>query len=139
MAAGNYRFIRTTVSFALNFVPVLMVMGLLMPFVGPAVDHHYVDRSPAHAHALLGDETNIHEHAIVSSEHDHSGGIANGDGVSLATATASSAHGPLTLDGATLESSIPNYDRHLFAMHFGESPVPDTELVTPLDRPPRLS
>jgi len=138
MAAGKYRAIRATASFALNLVPALMVMGLLAPFVGPAIDHHYVDRSPAHAHIFVGDETNLHEHAIVSSEHDHSSGLS-GDGVSLATSTASSAHGPLTLDGATLESSIPNYDHHLFAVHFGESPTPDTGLVTPLDRPPRLS
>jgi hypothetical protein len=115
-----------------------MVMGLIMPFVGPAVDHHYVDRSPAHAHAFVGEDTNLHEHLLTSFEHDHSLADANGDGVSLATSSASSAHGPLTLDGATLESSIPNYSDHMIAMHLGEPRAPDTEEIDPLDRPPRL-
>jgi hypothetical protein len=114
-----------------------MVMGLIMPFVGPAVDHHYVDRSPAHAHILVGEETNTHEHSLASSEHGHISGV-NGDGISLLTSSVSSAHGPLTLDGATLESQVPSYDDHLIVIHLGESPITDTEAIAPLDRPPRL-
>jgi len=116
---------------------VLMVMGLIVPYVGPAIDHHYVDRSPAHAHALVGEATNAHEHSLASAEHGHVSG-ANGDGVSLATSSASSGHGPLALDGATLESQVPSYDDHLIAIHLGESPIPDAEAIAPLDRPPRL-
>jgi hypothetical protein len=114
-----------------------MVMGLVAPFVGPALDHHYVDRSPAHAHIFVGDETNAHGHSLTLAAHDHSSGT-NGDGISVATSTASSAHGPLTLDGATLESSTPNYDDHLIAMYTGSSPDPDAEAIAPLNRPPRL-
>jgi len=109
-----------------------------MPFVGPAIDHHYVDRSPAHGHAFVGEETNVHEHSLTSVGHDHSAEVANGDGVSLATASASSAHGPITLDGATLESLVPNYSDHMIAMYLGEAPAADTEAIAPLDRPPRL-
>ena len=114
-----------------------MVMGLIMPFVGPAIDHHYVDRSPAHAHILVGEETNTHAHSLVSSEHGHISGV-NGDGISLLTSSVSSAHGSLTLDGATLESQVPSYDDHLIAIRLGESPITDTEAIGPLDRPPRL-
>lgn len=122
-------------SFALGFAPVLMVMGLLMPAFGPALDHHYADRSPAHAHVFVGDATNLHEHSL--SSHDHSAGEATGDGISVVSTSASSAHGPLTLDGATLESANPKYDPHMIAMQIGEPLVPDTEAIAPLDRPPR--
>lgn len=121
----------------MNYVPMFMVIGVIMPFIGPAVDHHYVDRSPAHAHVLVGEETNIHDHSLSLSIHDHSS-EPNGDGVSLATSTASSVHGPLTLDGATLESSIPSYDHHLIAMFIGVPPELDAEAASPLERPPRL-
>ncbi|HIF73120.1 MAG TPA: hypothetical protein EYQ61_11275 [Dehalococcoidia bacterium] len=121
----------------MSYVPMFMVIGMVMPFIGPAVDHHYVDRSPAHAHVLVGEETNIHDHSLSLSIHDHSSG-PNGDGVSLATSTASSVHGPLTLDGATLESSIPSYDHHLIAMFTGVPPALDAEAASPLERPPRL-
>ena len=124
-------------TFVLSFIPVLMVMGLIMPFVGPAIDHHYVDRSPAHAHVLVGEATNAHEHSPTSLDHGHDSGV-NGDGISLATTAASSGHGPLTLDGATLESQVPSYGDHLIAIHIGESHIPDAEAITPLDRPPRL-
>lgn len=87
---------------------VLMVTGLLTPVIGPAVDHHYADRSPAHAHVFVGEETNTHDHSL--ADHDHSAGETTGDGLSVVSTSASSAHGPLTLDGATLESSVPNYD-----------------------------
>lgn len=129
--------IRASLSFVLSFIPALMVMGLIIPFVGPAVDHHYVDRSPAHAHILVGEATNTHEHSMASSEHSHISGV-NGDGISFLTSSVSSAHGSLTLDGATLESQIPSYDDHLIAIRLGESPITGTEAIAPLDRPPRL-
>jgi len=127
--------IRTISSFAISFAPLLMVIGLTTPIFGPAVDHHYVDRSPAHAHVYVGEETNLHDHSLVN--HDHAAGETTDDGISIASTSASSAHGPLTLDGATLESSIPNYDAYLIAMQIGEPSIPDNEAIAPLDRPPQ--
>ena len=127
--------IRTISSFAISFAPLLMVIGLTTPIFGPAVDHHYVDRSPAHAHVYVGEETNLHDHSLVN--HDHAAGETTGDGISIASTSASSVHGPLTLDGATLESSIPNYDAYLIAMQIGEPSIPDNEAIAPLDRPPQ--
>lgn len=115
----------------------LMVMGLIVPFVGPVIDHHYVDRSPAHAHVFVGEETNAHEHSLASFDHGHDSGV-NGDGISLVTSSVSSGHSPLTIDGATLESQVPSYDDNLIAIYLVDSPVPDAEAIAPLDRPPRL-
>jgi hypothetical protein len=123
-------------AFALNLVPIVMVIGLLTPVVGQAVDHHYVDRSPAHDHVFVGEETNLHDHSLSLASHDHSAGEATGDGISIASTSASSAHGPLTLDGATLESSIPNYNHHMIAIQVGEPSFPDEEAISPPDRPP---
>jgi hypothetical protein len=122
-------------SFALSLVPLAMAVGLLTPVVGPALDHHYTDRSPVHAHIFAGEGTNIHEHTLAS--HDHLAGDAVGDGVSIISTSASSAHGPLTLDGATLESAIPNYDHYIVALQIEHLPTIDERAIAPLDRPPR--
>ena len=111
------------------------MLGLLAPVFGPAADHHYADRSPAHAHVFVGEETNLHDHSLTN--HDHSSGETTGDGISVTSTSVTGSHGPLTLDGATLESSVPNFDTHLFAMQVGESLVPDNEAMTLLDRPPQ--
>ena len=132
---------QTATSLALTVVPLMMVMGLLAPFFGPAIDHHFVDRSPAHAHIFVGDATNEHVHlsalTLASDDHDHSSGV-NGDGVSVLSTSVSSAQSPLTLDGATIESLIPSYESHLTALYFGELPVADGQVIAPLGRPPRF-
>ena len=125
-----------TVSFTLALVPSLMVMGLLAPFVGPAIDHHYADRSPVHAHALVGDATNQHDHALALNAHEHLPGDT-GDGVSVATGSATSPHSPLTLDGATFKSLSPIFDDHVVAVYAVDLHLPDAEAIAPLDRPPR--
>ena len=116
-----------------------MVTGMLAPFFGPAVDHHFVDRSPAHAHVFVGVATNDHVHLppLAFGDHDHSSGV-NGDGVSVLSTSVSSAQSPLTLDGATIESLIPSYESHLTALYFGELPVADGQVIAPLGRPPRF-
>lgn len=114
-----------------------MVTGLLAPVVGPAVDHHYADRSPVHAHAFTGDATNEHVHENVLENHDHSSGPVS-DGVSVVSTSFSSAHGPITIDGATLELFTPNLQTHFMALFMGELPPPDSASIAPLDRPPRL-
>ncbi len=134
---AKHKLMRMAVSFALAIVPLLMVMGLLAPVVGPAIDHHYADRSPAHGHAFYGDATNDHTHSLAPGDYDHFS-VVNGDGVSTVSTSASSAHGPLTLDGATLESFVPTVNDHMIAMYVGEPIVPDGQAIAPFDRPPRL-
>lgn len=85
-------------------LPVLMVLGVLTPIVGPAIDHHYADRTPVHAHVLNGEVTNEHDHSLVN--HDHQEGFS-GDGVSLATGTANGTGGSAGLVGIlTLDNEI---------------------------------
>ncbi|MBN4064776.1 hypothetical protein JYU04_03465 [Dehalococcoides mccartyi] len=133
------RYGRTMFSFSISFVPLLMVLGLLAPVFGPAIDHHYVDRSPAHAHVFVGEETNLHEHLLASHDHsDENLGISgNGDGISITSTSANSVYGSLALDGATLETKVPSYADHMIALQIRESLVPDDEAIAPLDRPPR--
>jgi len=119
----------------MSLVPVAMVLGLLTPIFGPGADHHYADRSPAHTHVFVGEDTNLHDHSLAN--HDHSSGETTGDGISVTSTSVTGSYGPLTLDGATLESSVPNFDTHLFAVKVGESLAPDNEGITPLDRPPQ--
>ena len=125
-------------SFTLAFVPVMMVFGLITPIVGPAIDHHYADRSPVHTHAFIGELTNTHDHSDALSAHIHSSGTTS-DGVSVATGSATTVHGPLTLDGATFESFTPVFDGRMIAVHGGESFHQESEAIAPPDRPPRLS
>lgn len=116
-------------------MPVVMVLGLLTPVFGPAVDHHYADRSPAHAHIFVGENANLHDHSLVN--HDHSSGETTSDGLSVTSTSITGSHGPLTLDGASLESLVPDLDSHFVAIQIGESIVPDNKTIAPLDKPPR--
>ncbi|NQW20162.1 MAG: hypothetical protein HQ477_05485 [Chloroflexi bacterium] len=106
-----------------------------MPVIGPAVDHHYADRSPEHTHLLVGEKTNLHEHLLTG--HRHISVDVNGDGISVTSTSVSPAYGSLTLDGATLELLIPGYSPHMVAIQVGAPVIPDDEAIAPLDRPPR--
>ncbi|MBT3996181.1 MAG: hypothetical protein HOF01_10330 [Chloroflexi bacterium] len=119
----------------MSLVPFAMVLGLLVPVLGPAMDHHYADRSPAHAHVFVGEDTNIHDHSLAI--HDHSSGESIGDGLSITSTSVTGSYGPLTLVGATLELLVPNFNTHMIDMQAGELTVPDNESITPLNRPPR--
>jgi hypothetical protein len=122
-------------SFGMSLVPLAMVLGLLTPVLGPAIDHHYADRSPAHDHVFVGEDTNLHNHSLAS--HDHSSGETTSYGLSITSTSVMGSHGPLSLDGVTLESSALNFNTYTIAMHSGEATIPDNEYIYPLDRPPR--
>ena len=119
----------------MSLVPVVMVLGLLTPVLGPAMDHHYADRSPAHAHVFVGEDTNLHDHSL--DLHDHTSGESTGDGLSVASTSITGSYGPLMLVGATLESHVPNFNTHMIDMQVRESTVPDNQPIAPLNRPPR--
>ena len=135
MINGKNRLVKTTVAFVVAIIPSLMMVGLLVPFVGPAIDHHYVDRSPSHMHIFVGQATNEHTHSLDS--HDHSYPLTE-DRVSIVTSSAISAYGQLALDGSILNSSF-NYPAHNFLQkHNDELLIPDAEKVVLPDKPPRL-
>ena len=135
MINGKNRLVRTAVAFVLAIIPSLMMVGLIIPFIGPAIDHHYVDRSPGHMHIFVGQATNDHTHSLVN--HDHTNRL-NGDNVSIATSSAISAYGQLTLDGSIQDSSFNYFGHNFLLMHMEELLIPDAEKVVLPDRPPRL-
>ncbi|MQF82057.1 MAG: hypothetical protein FI735_08130 [SAR202 cluster bacterium] len=126
---------KTAVAFVVATIPSLMMLGLLVPFVGPAIDHHYVDRSPNHMHIFVGQATNEHTHFLDS--HDHAERL-NEDGVSIVTSSAISAYGQLALDGGTLNSSFNYPGQDFLQKHKQELLIPDAEKVALPDKPPRL-
>jgi len=135
MINGKNRLVKTTVAFVVAIIPSLMMVGLVVPFVGPAIDHHYVDRSPSHMHIFVGQATNEHTHSLDS--HDHLDRLT-GDGVSIVTSSAISAYGQLALDGSILTYSF-NYSGHNFLQeHNEELLIPDAEKVVLPDKPPQL-
>ena len=129
------RLVKTAVAFVVATIPSLMMLGLLVPFVGPAIDHHYVDRSPNHMHIFVGQATNEHTHSFDS--HDHSE-LLNEDGVSIITSSAISAYGQLALDGSILNSSFNYPGEDFLQKHKQELLIPDAEKVALPDKPPRL-
>jgi hypothetical protein len=53
----------------------------LLPIYGPAVDHHFAERIPGHAHVYLGEVLPDHTHPY-EAEHDHAHtDTAKGDGI----------------------------------------------------------
>ena len=135
MINGKNRLVKTAVAFVVATIPSLMMLGLLVPFVGPAIDHHYVDRSANHMHIFVGQATNEHTHSLDS--HDHSERV-NEDGVSIVTSSAISAYGQLALDGSILNSSVNYPDEDFLQKHKQELLIPDAEKVALPDKPPRL-
>tara|TARA_Y100001960_G_scaffold31964_2_gene28233 strand:- start:887 stop:1294 length:408 start_codon:yes stop_codon:yes gene_type:complete len=135
MINGKNRLVKTAVAFVVATIPSLMMLGLLVPFVGPAIDHHYVDRSPNHMHIFVGQATNEHTHFLDS--HDHAERL-NEDGVSIVTSSAISAYGQLALDGGTLNSSFNYPGQDFLQKHKQELLIPDAEKVALPDKPPRL-
>jgi len=135
MINGKNRLVKTAVAFVVATIPSLMMLGLLVPFVGPAIDHHYLDRSPNHMHIFVGQATNEHTHSFDS--HDHSE-LLNEDGVSIITSSAISAYGQLALDGSILNSSFNYPGEDFLQKHKQELLIPDAEKVALPDKPPRL-
>ena len=136
MFATVYTWKKQVRSLFLVALPVLMVLGVLTPIVGPAIDHHYADRTPIHAHVLNGEVTNQHDHSLAN--HDHQEGFS-GDVVSLATGTANSTGGSAGLVGIlTLDNEIVR-DIEPVALVFDIEHELVGRVESPRPRPPRSS
>ena len=57
---------------------IILLIGLIVPTVGPLVDHHFADRQPGHNHLLLVSD---HLHAV-DGQHSHllTGDTEDGEG-----------------------------------------------------------
>ncbi|MBO04795.1 MAG: hypothetical protein CL731_07260 [Chloroflexi bacterium] len=124
-------------AFVLNLLPGLMVLGVVTPVVGPAIDHHYVDRSPAHAHVFTGDESHEHDHTLANHDHSDQSLEHSGDGTSIVSTSISSGFGLSSLNCATLEVHLPKFEGNTVVVYTEEVLAPDGDVIAPLDRPPR--
>lgn len=56
---------------AYQLLALLAVLGLLLPFLGPVVDHHFAERHPAHQHIYLGAAVPEHQHRYQAAHRHH--------------------------------------------------------------------
>ena len=56
---------------AYQLLALLAVVGLLLPFLGPVVDHHFAERHPAHQHIYLGAAVPEHQHRYQAAHRHH--------------------------------------------------------------------
>ena len=56
---------------AYQLLALLAVLGLLLPFLGPVVDHHFAERHPAHQHIYLGAAVPEHQHSYQAAHRHH--------------------------------------------------------------------
>lgn len=52
----------------------VLVLGLLLPFFGPLLDHHFAERFPHHGHIYVTSVGPDHLHAYAIPHHHHAGG-----------------------------------------------------------------
>ncbi len=58
-------------SLALSALTLLAVAALLLPSLGPLLDHHFAERHPAHGHLYLGSPSPEHTHPFRHSHTHH--------------------------------------------------------------------
>ncbi len=112
----------------------LAVLMVVLPFMGPAIDHHFAERQPYHAH-FLADEG--HEHNY-SSLHLHGGDQTADGGIALYSFEVVSA-GPsmAMLADSELESRLTPDPDAVLTLRAPEFAVLRSASVSPLERPPR--
>ena len=114
----------------------IMGLALLAPFAGPALDHHFAERQPGHAHAFL---SGVVEHGHDPLQpHLHGPGEGAGDGVvSLLDSTVSpgASQSPSAL--APESTSLASLSRPLPAITDGGSQRPNEHITAPPPEPPR--
>ena len=141
---GNFLIIRITtkskrviLSLAISLVPGLMVLALITPVIGPAIDHHYVDRSPAHSHIFTGNYIQDHEHFLTAHDHTELDFESFGDGTSILSTSINSSYAIGSFDGAALEMLHPTFIVQTVVVYQVDISPPDDDAVLPLYRPPR--
>ena len=112
----------------------LSVVMAVLPFLGPAIDHHFAERQPYHAH-FGADEGHDHNYA---SLHLHGDDLAADSEIALYSFEISSAGPSLAmLADAELESRLTPDPDAVLTVRAPEFVALRSESVSPLDRPPR--
>ena len=112
----------------------LAVVMMVLPFLGPVIDHHFAERQPYHAH--FGADAG-HDHDY-SSLHVHSDDQTAESGIALYSFEVSSA-GPSVamLIDSELESRLTPDPDAVLTLRAPASSALRSESVAPLERPPR--
>ena len=112
----------------------LAVVMVVLPFLGPVVDHHFAERQPYHAH-FGADAGHDHDYA---SLHVHGGDQAADAGIALYSFDVFSA-GPsiAMLADSELESRLTPDPDTVLTLRAPEFSVLRSASVSPLERPPR--
>jgi hypothetical protein len=130
---------------------VIALYALLLPVVGPLLDHHYVEWQHNHSHVYFGGalgETGFHVHIYdVSGEHghtpvtDYSGGRSAPEGVAYFSGFAGAGIGPISSPTAPATASLtfpdPGSPPLLAASGTAELLPPSLRIAPPL-RPPAV-
>jgi hypothetical protein len=113
----------------------IAIVGLILPVLGPAVDHHFFERFAFHSHVYLGDP---------DLDHGHVGDVSSGDTNSESnTYVATPGDGPSTGNIVFLANGPTNIDSLIeledgFVGRSDEEIGRPREIVTALpEKPPR--
>ena len=112
----------------------LAVLMVVLPFLGPVIDHHFAERQPYHAHFGAGEG---HEHNYASL-HLHGGDQTVESGIALYNFDVFSA-GPsmAMLADAELESRLTPDPDAVLTLRAAEFAALRSASVSPPERPPR--
>lgn len=137
---------------ARRFLAVLAVSALLLPFLGPAMDHHFAERQHGHGHVYLGPALVDHQHPY-DTDHAHFepresdigamevvplAGTTLGDIVYLASDDGIDQRNAAPFVPATQSTAIfPDPDSFLLAVVHQDN-IPHGVFVAPLEDPPRM-
>ena len=121
----------------------LAVVMVVLPFLGPVVDHHFAERQPYHAH-FGADAGHDHDYASLHLHGaDQTAGslppTGSGDGIALYSLDVFSA-GPsmAMLADSELESRLTPDPDAVLTLRAPEFAALRSASVSPLERPPRV-
>ncbi len=99
----------------------VLVLGLLLPFLGPVIDHHFAERFPHHGHIYVASPDTEHIHAYALPHHHHANGHSHVHGGLL----------PVAADTALIDTA-PLPDMLFFVSNDGLTRAPMTIVVPPV-------
>ena len=134
-------------AFLLRLVVAVAISTLLLPLVGPMLDHHFAERQPGHAHIYLGERVveHVHPYALVHYHHhtqlpNHpSTGSGNPEGIVYMTSDYAASPGSISLIAVSLntEMAFPEFGDSPLLIGLADPDHPLTEsFLTVPERPP---
>ena len=117
------------------------VGALLLPALGPLLDHHFAERQPGHSHVFLDQAPHEHLHAYEYAWHHHGEHDSPPEGVVVVTSYDAMGAGfaDVTPPVNRVSRLLPELAPDKTAFGFDEARMPPSgESVSPPTHPPRL-